>query len=77
MELWVGSSGSDNPNNYHYQANMQKAHIPGVEPGGGNIIVSLVLLGRLQKRITEVEITLVFSNGKQCLTMESENNIKM
>ena len=36
---------------------MHKARIPGVEPGGENIIVSLVLFGRLQKRITEVKIT--------------------
>ena len=33
-----------------------KACIPGAEAGGGNIVVSLVLLGRLQKRITEVEL---------------------
>ena len=33
-----------------------KARIPGAEAGGGNIVVSLVLLGRLQKRITEVEL---------------------
>ena len=32
------------------------SYIPGVEAGGGNIVVSLVLLGRLQKRITEVEL---------------------
>ena len=31
------------------------SYIPGVEAGGGNIVVSLVLLGRLQKRITEVD----------------------
>ena len=31
------------------------ACIPGAEAGGGNIVVSLVLLGRLQRRITEVD----------------------
>ena len=33
-----------------------KANLLGVEGGGGgNIVVSLILLGRLQERITEVE----------------------
>ena len=37
---------------------MYKAYIPGIEGGGGNIVVSLILLGRLQKRITEVDCML-------------------
>ena len=39
---------------------MYKAYIPGIEGGGGNIVVSLILLGRLHKRITEVDYDIIF-----------------